>query len=112
MQDVIFIAILTAFLTVNWFLTPPIHTGTISDGQNVLVLVVFLVVAGVVSGLVTAATRRAIEAARARSDQTGQAFRSRVPQLRQLPAAHLVRRWTHTRRCTVTRLRARPSSVA
>jgi hypothetical protein len=44
----------------------------------VLVLVVFLVVAGVVSGLVTAATRRAIEAARARSDQTGQAFRSRV----------------------------------
>jgi two-component system, OmpR family, sensor histidine kinase KdpD len=61
-------AAIAAFLTVNWFLTPPIHTWTISDGQNVLALVVFLVVAGVVSGLVTAAARRAIEAARARSE--------------------------------------------
>jgi len=61
-------AAIAAFLTVNWYLTPPIHTWTISDGQNVLALVVFLVVAGVVSGLVTAAARRAIEAARARSE--------------------------------------------
>jgi two-component system sensor histidine kinase KdpD len=41
---------------------------TISDGQNVLALVVFLVVAAVVSALVSAAARRAIEAARARSE--------------------------------------------
>ena len=57
-----------AFLLVNWYFTPPIHTWTISDGQNVLALVVFLVVAGVVSALVTAAARRAMEAARARSE--------------------------------------------
>jgi two-component system sensor histidine kinase KdpD len=61
-------AAIVAFLLVNWYLTPPIHTWTISDGQNVLALVVFLVVAAVVSALVTAAARRAIEAARARSE--------------------------------------------
>jgi two-component system sensor histidine kinase KdpD len=55
-----------AFLLVNWFLTPPLHTLTISEGENVLALFVFLVVAAVVSGLVTAAARRAVEAARAR----------------------------------------------
>ena len=62
------VAAIAAFLLVNWYLTPPIHTWTISDGQNVLALVVFLVVAAVVSGLVTAAARRAIEAARSRSE--------------------------------------------
>ncbi|HEV7525359.1 MAG TPA: DUF4118 domain-containing protein, partial [Acidimicrobiia bacterium] len=59
-----------AFLLVNWYLTPPIHTFTVSDGENVLAFVVFLVVAAVVSGLVTAAARRALEAARARSEAT------------------------------------------
>jgi two-component system sensor histidine kinase KdpD len=59
-----------AFLLVNWYLTPPIHTFTISEGQNVLALIVFLVVAGVVSVLVTVAARRSLEAARARSEAT------------------------------------------
>jgi two-component system sensor histidine kinase KdpD len=57
---------IAAFLLVNWYLTPPIHTFTISEGQNVLALVVFLIVAGVVSALVTLAARRRLEAARAR----------------------------------------------
>jgi two-component system sensor histidine kinase KdpD len=57
-----------AFLLVNWFLTPPLHTLTISEGENVLALFVFLVVAGVVSALVTVAARRAVEAARARHE--------------------------------------------
>jgi two-component system sensor histidine kinase KdpD len=61
-------AALAAFLLVNWYFTPPIHRWTIADGQNVLALIVFLVVAAVVSGLVSAAARRAIEAARARSE--------------------------------------------
>ena len=61
-------AAVAAFLLVNWYFTPPIHTWTISDAQNVLALVVFLVVAAVVSALVTAAARRAIEAARAQSE--------------------------------------------
>ena len=62
------VAAVAAFLLVNWYFTPPIHTWTISDGQNVLALIVFLVVAAVVSALVSAAARRAIEAARARSE--------------------------------------------
>ncbi len=61
-------AAVAAFLLVNWYFTPPIHTWTISDGQNVLALIVFLVVAAVVSALVSAAARRADEAARARSE--------------------------------------------
>ena len=63
-------AAVAAFLLVNWYLTPPIHTFTISEGQNVLALVVFLVVAAVVSVLVTVAARRSIESARARSEAT------------------------------------------
>ncbi|HWS46488.1 MAG TPA: sensor histidine kinase KdpD [Acidimicrobiia bacterium] len=59
-----------AFLLVNWFFTPPIHTFTIAEGDNVVALVVFLVVAGVVSWLVTVAARRSIESARARSEAT------------------------------------------
>jgi two-component system sensor histidine kinase KdpD len=55
-----------AFLLVNWYLTPPIHTFTISEGQNVLALVVFLIVAAIVSALVTLAARRRLEAIRAR----------------------------------------------
>jgi two-component system sensor histidine kinase KdpD len=57
-----------AFLLVNWFFTPPIHQFTISESQNLLALIVFLVVAAVVSVLVTMAARRALEAARARSE--------------------------------------------
>jgi len=64
------VAAIVAFLLVNWYLTPPIHTFTISEGQNVLALVVFLVVAAVVSALVTVAARRSIESARARSEAT------------------------------------------
>jgi two-component system sensor histidine kinase KdpD len=62
------VAAVAAFLLVNWFLTPPVHTFTVGDGQNVLALSVFLVVAAVVSALVTSAARRALEAARARSE--------------------------------------------
>jgi two-component system sensor histidine kinase KdpD len=61
-------AAVAAFLLLNWYLTPPIHTFTISEGQNVLALFVFLVVAAIVSALVTAVARRAIEAARARTE--------------------------------------------
>ncbi|HYL50892.1 MAG TPA: ATP-binding protein, partial [Acidimicrobiia bacterium] len=57
-----------AFLLVNWYFTPPIHQWTISESQNLVALVVFLVVAGVVSVLVTLAARRSLESARARSE--------------------------------------------
>ncbi len=81
------VAAVVAFLLVNWYFTPPIHTWTISDGQNVLALVVFLVVAAVVSALVTAAARRAIEAARARSEAASLVRLAARPALRGRPAA-------------------------
>jgi len=56
------------FLLGNWFFTPPIHTLTIAEPENLLALVAFLVVALVVGSLVTVAARRAAEATQARSD--------------------------------------------
>jgi two-component system sensor histidine kinase KdpD len=57
-----------AFLCANYYFTPPLHQFTIERHENVLALIVFLVVAGVVSGFVDAAARRARDAARARAD--------------------------------------------
>ena len=56
------------FLIVNWFFTPPLHTFTIGEGENVLALVVFVAVAGLVSGFVALAARRAAEGTRARAE--------------------------------------------
>jgi len=59
---------IAADLLANWFFVPPIHTFTIGDTQNVLTLVVFLGVAGVVSWLVGQAARRSLDAARGRAE--------------------------------------------
>jgi two-component system sensor histidine kinase KdpD len=58
----------SSFLLGNWFFTPPQYTFTISEAENVLAFGVFLVVGVVVSMLVTAAARRSLDAARARSE--------------------------------------------
>jgi len=57
-----------AFLCANYYFTPPIHRFTIERHENVLALIVFVVVAGVVSAFVDAAARQARDAARARAD--------------------------------------------
>ena len=57
-----------AFLCANYYFTPPMHQFTIEQHENVLALIVFLVVAGVVSAFVDAAARQARDAARARAD--------------------------------------------
>ena len=62
------VAAIAGFLLANWYFTPPIHTWTISEGENLLALVVFVVVSAVVSGLVDFAARRAIDARRARAE--------------------------------------------
>jgi two-component system sensor histidine kinase KdpD len=59
---------IVAFLLVNWYFTPPVHTWTISNPDHFLALVVFLIVAAVVSVLVTVAARRELDAARARNE--------------------------------------------
>ena len=61
-------AAVSGFLLVNWYFTPPLYTFTISDGENILALVVFLPVAAIVSGFVALAARRAADAARTRAE--------------------------------------------
>jgi two-component system sensor histidine kinase KdpD len=57
-----------ASLVVNWFFTPPIHTFTIAEGENLVALLTFVVVAGLVSALVTQVSRRSADAVRARGE--------------------------------------------
>ena len=57
------VSALVAFLVVNRLFTPPIHRWTIAQAENLVALVVFLIVAGVVSAFVSAAARRRAEAA-------------------------------------------------
>ena len=63
-----FVCAITGFLLANWFFTPPYYEFTISEGENFLALVIFLVVGGVVSLLVATASRRTADAARARAE--------------------------------------------
>ena len=57
-----------AFLLANWFFIAPLHQLTIHEGKDLIALVEFLLVAGLVSALVNAAARRSAEAARARAE--------------------------------------------
>ncbi|MEN3533922.1 sensor histidine kinase KdpD [Microbispora sp. ZYX-F-249] len=55
-------------LLLNFFFTPPLHTLTIANPENLLALVVFVLVAAAVSMIVDVAARRTREAARAGAD--------------------------------------------
>ena len=81
------LAAVSGSLLANYYFTPPIHTFTIEQGENLLALVVFLAVAGVVSWLVSVASRRTADAARGacRSGDAGRARRN--PRERRGPAA-------------------------
>jgi two-component system sensor histidine kinase KdpD len=61
-------AAIAGFLAANWYFTPPLYTFTIGEGENLLALAIFLVVAVTVSGLVSLAARRANEGQRARAE--------------------------------------------
>jgi two-component system sensor histidine kinase KdpD len=63
-----FVCAITGFLLANWFFTPPYYEFTIQEGENLVALVIFLMVAGVVSVLVATASRRTADAARARAE--------------------------------------------
>ncbi len=62
------VAAVATSLIVNWFFTPPVHTWTIAETDNVVALVVFLAVAAMVSLLVSRLSRRSADAARARAE--------------------------------------------
>jgi two-component system sensor histidine kinase KdpD len=63
-----FVCAITGFLLANWFFTPPFYELTIAQGENLVALVTFLLVGGVVSVLVATASRRTVEAAQARAE--------------------------------------------
>jgi two-component system sensor histidine kinase KdpD len=62
------VAAVSGSLLANFFFTPPVHTFTIAEGENLIALFVFLFVAAMVSWLVSIANRRAADAARARAE--------------------------------------------
>ncbi|MEV4542002.1 DUF4118 domain-containing protein [Micromonospora echinaurantiaca] len=62
------VAALGGSLILNWFFTPPFHTLTIAEPDNLLALAVFVGVAVSVSWIVDVAARRTREAARAAAD--------------------------------------------
>ncbi len=59
---------IAASLLINYFFTPPIHTWTIAEAENLLALLVFIFVALVVSVLVDRAARSRTEARRGRAE--------------------------------------------
>ena len=61
-------AAVAGFLLANWYFTPPLYTFTIGEGENLLALAIFLIVAATVSGFVSLAARRATEGQRARTE--------------------------------------------
>jgi len=61
-------AAVVSSLLLNYYFTPPVHTWTIAETENVLALVVFLLVAVTVSVTVNVAVRRTEQAVRARRE--------------------------------------------
>lgn len=55
-------------LLLNWFFTAPLYTLSISEPENLLALMVFVLVAGLVGMLVSRAARQAADAARSRGE--------------------------------------------
>ena len=50
-----------ATLAINWYFTPPLHTLTISSTENIVALVVFLILAILVSALTQLISQRSFE---------------------------------------------------
>jgi two-component system sensor histidine kinase KdpD len=85
-----FVCAITGFLLANWYFTPPFYEFTISQGENLVALVIFLVVGGVVSLLVATASRRTVEAAQARAEAETLAALSGTLAASDDPLPHLV----------------------
>ncbi|GHE26816.1 sensor histidine kinase [Streptosporangium violaceochromogenes] len=61
-------AAVIGFLLLNYFFTPPVDRLTVADPENLFALLVYVLVAVMVSGVVDVAARRTREAARAGAD--------------------------------------------
>jgi two-component system, OmpR family, sensor histidine kinase KdpD len=63
-----FVSAIAASLLLNFYFVPPIHKFTISEHENILALVVFVLTALLVSRVVDMAARRTAEAARSNAE--------------------------------------------
>lgn len=71
------VAAIVSNLCLNWFFTPPVRRWTIAEGENVIALGVFVVVAVAVATVVDIAARRTTQAYRARAEASTLAALSR-----------------------------------
>jgi two-component system sensor histidine kinase KdpD len=62
------IAAVGGFLLANYFFTEPLYTFTVDERDNLIALIVFVIVGGVVGVLVSRAARRRAEAAQAQAE--------------------------------------------
>lgn len=81
-----------AFALSNWYFVAPVHALSITDSEDVVSLISFLVVALTVGGYVSVATRRSLDAVRARSDASTLAAMAGEVATRHDPVAALVAR--------------------
>ena len=94
-------------LLVNYYLVPPVHTFTIGERENVVALVVFLLVAAVVSVYVHVAARRTLEARRARAEAEALARSAGTLAAVSDPVPVLLNQLAITFRCRLVELRQR-----
>ncbi len=98
---------LVGSLLVNYYLVPPVHTFTIGERQNVVALVVFLLVAAVVSIYGHLAARRTLEARRARAEAEALARSAGTLAAVADPVPVLLKQLVITFRCRRVELRQR-----
>src|SRR4029079_1001953 len=72
------VAAAASSLLVNWYFTPPIHTWTIADPENLIAVVMFVAAAIGASALVDRVTTRSREALRARAEAAALARTSAI----------------------------------
>jgi two-component system sensor histidine kinase KdpD len=84
------LAAVASGLMVNFFLTPPLYTFSISERENIITLVVMVLVAVLVALVVDRAARRAQQAAQARAEATLLASFSRTVLTRADPLPRLL----------------------
>jgi two-component system sensor histidine kinase KdpD len=90
------VAAIVSNLCLNWFFTAPVRRWTIADGENVIALGVFVVVAVAVATVVDIAARRTTQAYRARAEASTLAALSRSVLSGDDTAQAIVRRLAQT----------------
>ncbi|MFI2362535.1 DUF4118 domain-containing protein [Promicromonospora sp. NPDC019610] len=106
------VAAVVSNLCLNWFFAPPVGRLTIAQGENVLALAVFVVIAVAVASVVDLAARRTTQAYRARAEASTLAALSRSVLAGQDTAQAIVHRLAQTFAMADVRLEERSDDRA